>query len=230
MPWRRVGLLTLLAAAVVAAALVVTAVTDLDLGWALALAASGAVVVVVLGTQARGVPEPSPHTEPDQVIAEFDRLDALAVEAHPDPTGLLLEVIEALLARHRRLDSLADVDRAVELADRAIAVVPPDDERRLTVQQIRVDAYRARARRTGTHAARCAAVEVGEQVIAECPEGDPHRLPLLEIVADVYRMRIEAASPQAGECGTEQIAADLARAMELNREAVQRLGHGPKVL
>jgi hypothetical protein len=228
MPWRIVGLLGLLAAAVTAAALVITAVSDLDLGWALALAASGAVVVVVLGTQARVGPEPSPHIDPDQVIAEFDRLDALAVDAHPDPVGLLLVVIEALLARHRRLDSLADVDRAVELAERAIALTPPDDDRRLTVQQARVDAYRTRARRTGTLAAQCAAVEVGEQVIAECPEGDPHRLPLLEIVADVYRMRIDAASLPAGECGTEHIAADLARAMELHREAVQR--HGPKVL
>ncbi|MEV6871490.1 tetratricopeptide repeat protein [Amycolatopsis sp. NPDC051128] len=142
--------------------------------------------------------------------------------APADRAGVALHLntlASAYARRYERVGVLADLDRAIELAEQALPAFAAGDTARASALNDLGGFYTARFRRSVALADLDRAVKLGEEAVATTPNGDPARVGCLANLSVAYEVRFRHA----------EVPADLDRAVKLGEEAVAATPNGDPV-
>ncbi|WP_242910745.1 CHAT domain-containing protein [Actinomadura terrae] len=128
--------------------------------------------------------------DPEHLDAAVRRSErALAAAGDHARPAWRSELSTALLRRHERTGSRADLDRAADLAEQVVATAPSDDPDRGVYLASAADAVLLRHRRGGDPRHLDRAVALADEALETLPEDDPRRTDVLRGFADALHRR-----------------------------------------
>ncbi|MUN39407.1 CHAT domain-containing protein [Actinomadura litoris] len=127
----------------------------------------------------------------DAAVHQGER--ALAAAGDDARPGWRSELSVALLRRHERAGSRADLDRAADLAEQVVATAAWDDPERGVYLATAAEAVLLRHRRGGDPRHLDRAVALADEALETLPEDDPRRTDVLRGLADALHRRSTAA-------------------------------------